>query len=113
MSEPDLDPALTARLVRLGGRDLLVRMIEAFTADAGPRTEVLRTAPDLPTVAATCHAIVAGAGQLGATRLSVEARNVEEAARAGQEADVRRRLPGLLDLYHSALTALARLREEG
>lgn len=112
MNGPDLDPALTARLVRLGGRDLLVRMVEAFSADAAAREAALSGTPDLATVAATSHAIVAGAGQLGATRLSAEARQVEEAARTGNEAEVRRRLPGLLDLYRSALVALHHLREE-
>ena len=116
MESHDLDPALTDGLVRLGGRDLLVRMIDAFALDAPARRQALQGAlagPDLTEIARTSHAIVAGAGQLGATRLSVEARTVEEAARQGHSDEVRHRIPALIERYDAALTALAQLREQG
>ena len=115
MTDPALDPALVARLVRIGGRDLLVQLIDTFTADAPGRRAALTTAlaeRDLRALASAAHSIVAGAGQLGATRLSAEARELEEAALRGDAADAAARLPPLLDRFTTVLAALAAAREE-
>ena len=114
MTDAELDPALIARLVRIGGRDLLTQLIDTFTADAPTRRAALTgafDAHDLPAIAAAAHAIVAGAGQLGATGLSNDARALEEMARSGDAAGTALRLPPFLARFDAALTALARARE--
>ena len=114
MTDAELDPALVARLVRIGGRDLLVQMIDAFTTDAPARREALAAGlarGDLPALAAAAHAIVAGAGQLGASALSADARALEQCAQAGDAAGAAARVPPLLDRFAAALAALAAARE--
>lgn len=114
MSETELDPTLLARLVRIGGRDLLRQLIDTFTGEAPARRAALTAAlatHDLTALRAAAHVIVAGAGQLGATRLSIEARALEEAARTGNAAEAESGVPGLLDRYAQALTALAEARK--
>ena len=114
MTDTELDPALLARLVRIGGRDLLVQMIDAFASDAPGRREALVAAlqrRDLPALASAAHAIVAGAGQLGASALSADARALEQCAQAGDAAGAAARVPPLLDRFAAALAALAAARE--
>ena len=114
MTDAELDPALIARLIRLGGRDLLTQLIDTFAADAPGRREALTRAfdsRDLPALAAAAHAIVAGAGQLGATRLSDDARALEQAARRGDAPATAERLPPFLTRFDAALAALAHARE--
>lgn len=114
MADPELDPALLARLVRIGGRALLVQLIDSFTADASGRRASLtaaRATQDLPALAAVAHALVAGSGQLGATGLSEDARALEESARRGDAADAAARVAPLLDRLAATLAALAIVRE--
>lgn len=114
MTDAELDPALIARLIRIGGRELLTQLIDTFSADAPARREALTLASaahDLPALAAVAHAIVAGAGQLGARKLSDDARALEQAARSGDAAGVDGRLPPFLARYDAALAALAHARE--
>jgi HPt (histidine-containing phosphotransfer) domain-containing protein len=114
MPETELDPSLLARLVRIGGRDLLLQLIDSFIGEAPARRTALAAAVathDLPALGAVAHTIVAGAGQLGATRLSNDARALEEAARSGNAAEAEAGVPGLLDRYARALAALAEARQ--
>src|SRR5690349_6282997 len=114
MPDPELDPALIARLARIGGPDLVRRMIDTFLEEAPARQAALTSATtsgDLETLAGTAHTIVAGAGQLGATTLAAEARSVEEAVRRGEGAEALRLAPALTRRFAAALTALAAARE--
>lgn len=114
MSDPILDPTRLERLHRLGGRDLVLQLIETF-ADAAPaRRAALELAlanRDLAGLADAAHSIVAGAGQLGATALSADSRAMEEAARRGDADTAVGRTPGLLVTYDAALAALHLARE--
>lgn len=114
MPEPILDPALLARLRRIGGAELVTQLIDSFRGDAPARLAEMRralAAGDLPALAAVAHTLVAGAGQLGASALSAEARGVEEAVRSGADEEARTRAPALFARLDEALTALASARE--
>jgi len=114
MTDPILDPSRLDRLERLGGRALVTEMIDTFVAAATARRAALQQAlatGDLVELANGAHTIVAGAGQLGATTLSTEARAVEEAARLGDTATALGGTPALLASYDAALAALAQARE--
>jgi len=114
MNDPVLDPARLARLERLGGRELVNAMIDTFADAATARRAALQQAQatgDLVALADAAHAIVAGAGQLGATTLATDARLVEEAARVGDPAAALGRTPALIASYDIALAALRQNRE--
>lgn len=113
MPADPLDPALIARLRRIGGDALLGSLIDSFAAESPERIEALRRAAatgDLDQLAAAAHLIVAGAGQLGATALSTDARTLEESAREGARDRAIAMVPALLTGYDVALAALARIR---
>jgi HPt (histidine-containing phosphotransfer) domain-containing protein len=113
MPADPLDPALIARLRRIGGDALLGALIESFASEAPARIEALRAAAvkgDLEWLAGTAHLIVAGAGQLGATALSTSARTLEETARGGDGARATALVPAFITEYDAALAALARIR---
>ena len=113
MPADPLDPALLARLRRIGGDALLGSLIESFAAEAPARIEALRAATtkgDLEWLAGSAHLIVAGAGQLGATTLSASARTLEETARGGDRDRATELVPALITEFDAALAALARIR---
>jgi len=114
MSDPTLDPTRLARLERLGGRTLVIELIETFAAAAPARRGALRKAlaeTDLTALADAAHAIVAGAGQLGAMALMDEARRVEESARTGDAPAALGATPALLTCFDTALAALGQAKE--
>ena len=114
MTDPVLDHSRLARLERLGGRTLVNEMIDTFAAAATVRRAALQqalAAKDLTALADAAHAIVAGAGQLGAAILMADARRVEEAARSGDAAAALGATPALLASFDTALTALGQARE--
>jgi HPt (histidine-containing phosphotransfer) domain-containing protein len=114
MSDPTLDHSRLARLERLGGRTLVIEMIDTFTAAAPARRTALQKAlagNDLTALADAAHAIVAGAGQLGAMALMDEARRVEESARTGDGAAALGATPTLLSSFDTALAALDQAKE--
>ncbi len=114
MSDPVLDPSRLARLERLGGRALVDEMIDTFAAAAAARRAALQhalAAGDLAALADAAHAIVAGAGQLGAGPLRADARRVEESARQGDATPALGATPALLASFDAALAALGQARE--
>jgi HPt (histidine-containing phosphotransfer) domain-containing protein len=113
MPADPLDPALIARLRRIGGDALLGALVDSFTGEAPARIEALRAAAakgDLDWLAGSAHLIVAGAGQLGATTLSATARTLEETARRGDGPRAAELVPALIAEFDAALAALARIR---
>jgi HPt (histidine-containing phosphotransfer) domain-containing protein len=113
MAADPLDPALVARLRRIGGDALLGALIDSFAGEAPARIEALRAATakgDLEWLAGTAHQIVAGAGQLGATTLSTSARTLEETARSGDRGGAADLVPALITEFDAALAALAKIR---
>jgi HPt (histidine-containing phosphotransfer) domain-containing protein len=114
MTDAILDRSRLTRLERLGGRELVIEMIDTFAAAAPARRAALErtlSTGDLGALADAAHTIVAGAGQLGAIALSAEARAVEEAARLGDATAALGGTPALLVSYDAALAALAQARE--
>ena len=114
MPDTPLDPTKLARLHRIGGRDLVLQLIDSFMGESAARRDTLVRAHaggDLTALANAAHTVVAGAGQLGAMTLATEAREVEEAARRGDEAAAQDRTPALLATFDTALAALTQARE--
>jgi hypothetical protein len=110
MAAPVLDPARLAKLHRLGGRDLVVQLLDSFLAEAAPRRSALHGA-DAAVVGAVAHQLVAGAGQLGANVLSEIARQVDEGVRANDPALRSTLIPQLHLAFDEAIQALAHARE--
>jgi len=114
MNAPSIDHSRLARLERIGGPALVSEMIATFAAAAPARRTALQqalAARDLAALAEAAHAIVAGAGQLGAMTLMEEARRVEESARTGDGAAALGATPALLSSFDTALAELGRIRE--
>jgi HPt (histidine-containing phosphotransfer) domain-containing protein len=83
----NLDPAALERLQRLGGDGFVVKMIELFLEFAGGKVVAARraqSAGDLAGVANAVHPIKSSAGNVGACRMQILARKIEELARQGQ-----------------------------
>jgi hypothetical protein len=110
MAAPVLDPARLAKLHRLGGRELVVQLLDSFLAEGPARRSTLHGA-DLAAVGAVAHLLVAGAGQLGASALCDAARQVDEGVRAGDPALRTTLIPQLHSAFDEAVAALAHARE--
>jgi HPt (histidine-containing phosphotransfer) domain-containing protein len=81
-----LDPAALERLVRLGGQDFLIEMIQLFLENAPERLRAARRSvddgdPDGVYLAA--HSLKSTAGNLGARGMQEVAERLEERARDG------------------------------
>jgi hypothetical protein len=109
MTLPVLDPARLAKLHRLGGRELVVQLLDSFLAEGTARRATLHGV-DTAAIGAVAHQLVAGAGQLGALALGDIARQVDEGVRTGDPA-LPHLIPQLTSAFDEAMTALARTRE--
>lgn len=101
------------RLRRLGGEDLVVRVIDAFLGDARARFargEEGAATGDLASVAAAAHSLISSTGQLGANHLSMLCREIEALARAGDGAAVRARMPEWRTRFDAAEAELRGVR---
>ena len=79
----DLDDAALTRLKKLGGEDLVRRMLALFDTYAKARVEDALTAGlsfNLDAVERAAHALRSSAGNVGATRLYAVASGLERAA---------------------------------
>jgi len=110
MTLPVLDPARIAKLHRLGGRELVLQLLDSFLAEAASRRATLQGA-DVSAIGAVAHQLVAGAGQLGATALSEVARRVDEGVRSGDATLTTTLIPQLRAAFDEAMVALAGARE--
>jgi HPt (histidine-containing phosphotransfer) domain-containing protein len=110
MPAPVLDPARLAKLHRLGGRELVVQLLDSFLAETPVRRAALQGA-DLAATGAVAHQLVAGAGQLGAGALAEIARQVDEGVRTGDPTLRTTLIPQLRSAFDEAVTALEHARE--
>jgi len=110
MPDAALDPTRLAKLRKIGGEELVSALIDSFLAEAPARRATLEGA-DPDAMAQVAHTLVAGAGQLGAAPLALQARALEEAFRGQDPAAATRLAPQLLITYDEALAALRRFRE--
>ena len=105
--QPVLERALLERLRRLGGDDLLTKVLALFRENAPKHVTAVRerlAAGDHTGAAGEAHSLVSTAGNVGAMELMQSSRDFEEAVRSG-------RTTGLPDLQAKIDDAYARLRE--
>lgn len=96
MAATVLDPAALERLLRIGGQEFLVEMIELFLEHAPQRLASARTAlaeNDVKTLYRSAHSLKSTAGNLGARALQNMAADVEGRAAEEDLAPI----PALLD----------------
>lgn len=96
-----LDPAALERLMRIGGQEFLVEMIELFLEHAPQRLAAARAAfdaGDITAVYRAAHSLKSTAGNLGARALQ----SVAERAEARAAAEEVGTLPALLDDMNQA-----------
>jgi HPt (histidine-containing phosphotransfer) domain-containing protein len=91
MSQPVLDDDALDRLLRIGGQDFVIEMIELFLDNAPQRVASARAAleaGDFKTLYRASHSLKSTAANLGAQRLRLAAERVEAMAAAGEGQDV-------------------------
>jgi len=110
MPSPALDPARLEKLARLGGRELVVQLIDSFLEQAPARRRTM-DAGTIEEIGQVAHQLVAGAGQLGAGPLCDVARSVDESVRRGDRAALSDQIPQLIHAHEEALAALHGARE--
>lgn len=104
-----LDEAGLARLAEdLGGEDALDEVVSAFLADADRLAAHLRGGEEAGerSFVRALHTLRSSSAMLGAHRLSRLCREAEDAARAGDVAGARARVPQVLDELARAAAAL-------
>jgi HPt (histidine-containing phosphotransfer) domain-containing protein len=111
--EPVLDEAALGRLRRLGGPELVRRMVELYLSNGPERLRVLTesaAAGDVVQVELAAHTMKSSAGNLGAVRLQHTADALEAVAASGaiDEAMVAR----LVSEYEESAEALRRALEQ-
>jgi HPt (histidine-containing phosphotransfer) domain-containing protein len=100
----DFDPETLVRLRKLGGDNLIRKLVAVFGEYARDRVgDAVRAGQsgDLDAVARAAHAVRSSAGNVGAVRLLDVATALEHTARAGQTAPI----PALLSDLHTAFVA--------
>jgi HPt (histidine-containing phosphotransfer) domain-containing protein len=82
-----LDPAALDRLLRIGGQEFLIEMIELFLEHAPQRVEAARTGfdeGDMSALYRAAHSLKSTAANLGARSLQDVAARLEESAATGE-----------------------------
>lgn len=107
-----LDRQTVERLTRIGGAHLLEQLIDLFLAKAPHNLETLR---DVDSLASTegklvAHSLVSTAGNLGATRLSQLAHDLEVELAGADMHQIRLLQPQVLAELEVAIGELIRLR---
>lgn len=108
---PILDIDTMARLARLGGPTFVQELVRLFGDYGADRVAAIRTAAassDMNGVRRDAHALVSTAGNIGARRLELLARELERAAATLDAVAVRALLPSLVPAYDAVRDALAR-----
>lgn len=118
MSDPSPPDALNsnalAMLRRLGGQDLLSKMIGLFLERAPVQLQAARSAVqtcDLAALAQAVHALKSSAGQLGVTRVADLAQRIEADCEAGHSDAVSSLFEDLEAAYSAASGRLALERD--
>ena len=114
MTTSVLDPATLERLLRIGGQDFLVEMIELFLEHAPQRLASARVAleeNDIKTLYRSAHSLKSTAGNLGARALQNTAAEVEERAAEDDLAPIPLLLDELERRYERVRTELETERD--
>jgi HPt (histidine-containing phosphotransfer) domain-containing protein len=116
MSEPPLDTAVLDRLrAAMGdsGVDLVGELIDLFAQEGPAFLAALREAAqagELEAARRKAHDLKGSSANLGASRLKELCHGLEAAARAGDLATIRDRLPGVAEELERVLAALSEQR---
>lgn len=111
-----IDPAAFARLQRVGGRELIGKMIDLFLQNTPLRLEALQTgvqAGDWEVVERTAHSMKSSAAHLGLTLLGTGAAQTEVLARDGRVAEIRPLIEEMSRAFLSARTELLQAVQSG
>lgn len=110
---PYVEPQALQRLVRLGGFELLDRMMALFEEVGSGRTAAARdavAAGDLETAGRAAHSVKSSAGNLGLLRLHRLAQELERRAAAGEKDAAAAGVAELEGIYRESLRSLRALR---
>ena len=106
---PLVDLSQIERLHEWGGPDLQKKMVDLFLTHAQERLDQIRegvTTGDAVKAETGAHTLKSSAGNVGAQRVQVLARDAEALAEAGSMGDVEAMLPTLQEEFDAACTAL-------
>jgi len=102
-------------LQRPGKPDLLGRIVGLFESDSPALIEAIIAAVDsgdLESMRVAAHSMKSSSAYLGASRLSEQCRNIEQAARDGNELECFALCDGLEDEFSASLAELTQILEE-
>lgn len=109
-----LHAGVLERLVRVGGQDLLIRMIELYLEHAPGRMDAIRRAVESGDGAAlyqAAHSLKGTAGNLGAIGLQEKVERLERAATDADTAAARSLLGAVEELFEEARVELVAERD--
>lgn len=109
-----LDAAVLERLVRIGGQDLLIRMIDLYLEHAPARMDAIRRAAggrDWAGLYQAAHSLKATAGNVGARALQEKVGRLEHRATDSDAAAVGAMLGDVEELFEEARTELVAERD--
>ena len=104
-----------ASLQRPGKPDLLGRIVGLFASDSPASISAIVAAVetgDLESVRVAAHSMKSSSAYLGASRLSEQCRNIEQAAREGSELECFALAEGLEEEFEAALAELLQTVEK-
>lgn len=104
MNEPVLDPTALERIERLGGRELVERMVRLFLENAAARITAAIDAArqgDDEAVERAAHSLRSSAANVGAIELQRRADVLEAALVAGNEIDLLAAAAGLEEAFEA------------
>ena len=104
-----------ASLQRPGKPDLLGRIVGLFASDSPASISAIVAAVetcDLESMRIAAHSMKSSSAYLGASRLSEQCRNIEQAAREGSELECFVLCEGLEDEFDASLAELLQIMEE-
>jgi HPt (histidine-containing phosphotransfer) domain-containing protein len=110
---PQVDLKALDRLRRLGGDELVVKMIDLFVSHAEPKVELAVAgfdAGDLNVVERSVHSIRSSAANVGAEELREVAAKIERLAAEKKDAQLRPLLTDLENAFHRAKAVLQQER---
>ena len=108
----DVDSAALQRLLSLGGRDLLEKMIALFLRNTPDRLSLLRTGAegrDWTSVERAAHSMKSSAAHLGLRDLRARAEAAEDLARSEHGMEITSLLSGLDQAFAAAQEELPRI----
>lgn len=103
------DPNALSRMEKLGGTELVIKMVDLFVTHGGERMEAARTgwkARDLEALERAAHSLKSSAGNVGAVELQRVADALEGVAADGKSETIPVLLQRLEDAFSQAKASL-------